>query len=111
MGDFLFADAVIFEEFNWDRFKFNLPQIKRLLEGKIFSVDVKCRNKKDICFKGPVILVSNDPPLEEEAYIRRLRIVFTEEPFWLGTKTAVVETKVEPMEEAEVFTISSDEEV
>jgi hypothetical protein len=46
-GDYLEADVVIFEEFSWERFKFNLPQIKRVLERKPFSVDVKCSCKKD----------------------------------------------------------------
>jgi hypothetical protein len=37
-GDYKGADVILFEEFNWDRFRFNFPQLKRLLEGKTFSV-------------------------------------------------------------------------
>jgi hypothetical protein len=40
-GDYIGADVVVFE-FSWDRFKFNIPQLKRLLEGEYFMVDVKC---------------------------------------------------------------------
>jgi hypothetical protein len=110
MGDFVYADVIIFEEFNWEWFKLNLPQIKRLLEGKVFSVDVKCSITRNIIFKGPIILVSNDPPLEEEAYIRRLRVVTAEAPFWLGQKDVVADIKTEPLEEEECILISSEEE-
>jgi hypothetical protein len=33
-GDYKSSEIVLFEEFRWERFKYNYPQLKRLLEGK-----------------------------------------------------------------------------
>jgi hypothetical protein len=43
-GDYCSADVILFGEFSWDRFRVNYPQLECLLEGKGFSVDVKCRS-------------------------------------------------------------------
>jgi hypothetical protein len=59
--------VVIFEERNWDHFRGTIWQIKRLLEGTKFPVDVKC--------KGPVLMVSNEGPIMDEAVCSGLRVM------------------------------------
>jgi hypothetical protein len=66
---------VVMEEFSWDAFRGNFAQLKRLLEGKEFSVDVKCRDPKVIRVNCPIICVSNEWFLGDEAFQRRFRIM------------------------------------
>jgi hypothetical protein len=57
-GDYKGSDVVLFEEFSWDRFRCNFPQLKRLLEGKSFAVDQKCNDSRVLKFDVPVVMVS-----------------------------------------------------
>jgi hypothetical protein len=106
-GDFTMCDIVIFEEFSWEGFKSNFPQLKRLLEGKAFSVDVKCKCRRDISVTCSVILVSNEEIVDDEGFARRLRVVREKEAFWRG-KEFLAEVREEPRNvEVEVFDLCS----
>lgn len=80
-GQFFFGDfnqsykVVLFEEYDHRLYDRNISHIKRLLEGRTFSVDVKNGARRVIEFKGPVIFVSNDSPPSDDAFLRRLEIV------------------------------------
>jgi hypothetical protein len=100
-GDYVVCDVVVFEEFCWDRYQFNLPQLKRLLEGRYFSVDVKCSCSKQVLIDVPVILVSNYAPKEDPAFTRRFRVVEASVPFWCGERALVREIKEEVVSEGE----------
>jgi hypothetical protein len=65
-GNFFFAtyrpelyDYLLFEEFEFDTYKSNFWQIKRVLERKPFGTDVKFRDARSIRVVKPVIFVSN----------------------------------------------------
>lgn len=59
---------ILFEEYYNKTFKGNSGQLKRLMEGKRFSVDVKCDNSVTVSFDGPIIFVSNEHPYGDESF-------------------------------------------
>jgi hypothetical protein len=97
-GDYKAADVVLFEEFNWDRFRYNFPQLKRLLEGKSFAVDQKCNDSKTVRVECPVVMVSNDGFVGDAAFSRRCRIICGSSPFWLEEAVLVTAIKEEPVQ-------------
>ena len=61
--------VVLFEEFYCDVFKGNFGQMKRLMEGKEFTLDVKCSIPKLVSFNGPIIFVSNEHLYGDERFV------------------------------------------
>lgn len=96
-GQFAFGDfcekfkLVLFEEFELELWSSQLGLIKRLCEGRKFAVDVKYGYRKEVCFKGPVIFVSNFEKITDMAVRRRLHFVCGLAPFW---GPAIVKTEI-----------------
>lgn len=107
--------VVLFEEFACRVFHENFHQLKRLMEGADFSVDVKGGSSRTINFRGVVIFVSNLYPTDFDVALRN-RCLFVEacSPFWKEKKVLVPEIKKEveslPEEEVETIDISSSQE-
>lgn len=76
-----FHKIIIFEEF--EESSFDLAYLKRLLEGRPFTIDVKYQPSRTICFKGPIILISNFQ-IADPALLSRLQVVFADDGFWLS---------------------------
>jgi hypothetical protein len=58
MGKNNFA-VVLFREFYFDTLKLHFGTLKRLMEGKRFSADIKCEDPVMVQIDGPIIFVSN----------------------------------------------------
>jgi hypothetical protein len=56
-GDYKASDVVVFEEFSWEKFRSNYPQLKRLLEGKDFAVDQKSNESRKGCIIHPLTIM------------------------------------------------------
>lgn len=78
-------------------------QIKRLVEGKCFPVDVKCKSRRVISFSGIVIFVSNSMPEYNEAFNRRLNVVEAPEVWNTYREEDVLEEKVHLREKEVVW--------
>jgi hypothetical protein len=99
------------EGFSWEAYRGNWSQLKRLLEGKEFSVDVKYRDPKLICVTVPIICVTNEWFLGDEAFSRRFRIIEAKTPCLHKEKEVFAEVKEEAKcRGEEVVCLSSDEE-
>jgi hypothetical protein len=96
-GDYKSSEIVLFEEFSWERFKCNYPQLKRLLEGKSSSVNQKCKDSRIIRAECPVIMVTNET-FVDEAFSKRCRIIHAKEAYWKKEACLVPEVKEEPVE-------------
>jgi hypothetical protein len=98
------------EEFSWKLYEGNYPQLKRLLEGKEFSVDVKCRDPRVLKISCPVICVSNEWFLGDASFERRFEDVNATLPCWQNGKKffEVKEEVVSEGEEEDCITLSSD---
>jgi hypothetical protein len=112
-GDYKACDVVVFEEFSWEKFRVNYPQLKRLLEGKDIAVDQKCNESRRIKIEKPVIMVTNEEFIVDEAFSRRCRIIQAATPYWLEEVSLVPVIKREENwdeTDQEVIEISSEEE-
>lgn len=113
MGDFCAGDAdvILFEEWSWETYAGNKAQIKRLLEGKVFSRDTKFSARTTMSFKGLVIIISNEPSpaYHEPAFERRLCIVEADKSY-NESPQKVPYPKDENDAPEEVVEVSSDEE-
>jgi len=49
--------------------------MKRLMEGKEFTVAVKCSVLKVVSFNGPIIFVSNEHSLSDKRFLCRVLVV------------------------------------
>ena len=63
------------KQFNFDTLVSHYSTLKRLMEGKRFSVDVKCEDPVMVHFDGPIIFVSNERPYSDESFFRRVYAV------------------------------------
>jgi hypothetical protein len=63
---------VLFKEFYFDTLKLHFETLKRLMEGKRFSADVKCKDQVRVQFDGPNEFVSNEHPYGDEFLERSL---------------------------------------
>lgn len=108
-GDFTNSyDCVMFEEFDFDRFKLNFSQIKRLLNAERFSVDVKGSRQRIIVARCPVFFVSNFEPPYDRAFTRRIEIIHAVEE--MEGKARIAVPKEEPDAPPSYIEISSDSE-
>jgi hypothetical protein len=108
-GDFIekFHDVVLFEEFDFDVFRTNFSQIKRITEGKCVSVDQKFGSRRVIRVKCLVIFVSNYEPYNDLAFLRRLEVINGLEKMESYPKVRVPKEEVDGFE-TEVIEIESD---
>lgn len=67
--------VVLFGKFYFDTFRSNFGSLKRLMEGKKFSVDVKCKDPVLVSFDGSIIFVSNKHPQSDKSFMRRVVVV------------------------------------
>jgi len=67
--------VILFKEFYFDVFERNFGQTKMLMEGKEFTIDVKCSVPKVVSFNGSIIFVSNEHPFGDERFLCRVLIV------------------------------------
>lgn len=89
MQDFnpLVHTVILFEEFE---IQYHLVgKLKRLLEGRKDVYSVKCESDKEICFKGPIIFISNDECVHDQALRNRLLFVSAQTPFWEAVQTVL----------------------
>jgi phage/plasmid-associated DNA primase len=63
---------VLFGKLYFDTFISNVGSLKRLMESKKFSVDVKCKDPVLVNFDGSIIFVSNKHPYSDKSFIRRV---------------------------------------
>lgn len=108
MQDFrpMFHKIILFEEFHYEFYPKGM--LKRLLEGRKAAYPVKCSSDSVFSFSGPIIFVSNENNVDDDAIKARLKFVEADVPFWTMASAAV--PKEEEVQEEEVFQISSDEE-
>jgi hypothetical protein len=66
---------VLFKEFYFDTLKSHFGTLKRLMEGKRFSADVKCEDPVTVQFDGTNIFVSNKHPYGDK-FFRKEFILF-----------------------------------
>jgi hypothetical protein len=104
-------DCVLFEEFEYETYKSNIFQIKRLLEGRDFAVDEKYKSRRVIKVKVPVIFVSNECPYGDEAFLCRLEVINALESMEKVPKIRVPEEEVDGPETMEVIEVPSDTEI
>lgn len=105
-----FHKVIVFEEFEY---KFHcLGMLKRLLEGRNCAYPVKGCSDLKFKFKGPVIFVSNEEEVKDEALRNRLKFVYADCSYWDGveTKTGWQGAASEAPAAACVSLCSSDEE-
>jgi len=69
---------VLAKQFYFDSLISHCGTLKRLMEGKRFSADVKCEVPVMVQFDGPIIFVSNEHPCGGESFFffRRVHVVF-----------------------------------
>ena len=67
--------VVLAKEFYFDTFKSHFGTLKRLMEGKRFSADVKCEDPVIVQFGGPIMFVSNEHTYGDESFLRRVHVV------------------------------------
>lgn len=87
--------VVLFEEFYMSKWESHKGLLKRLLEGKSFTIDRKFMTPQTITFTGPVIMVSNELPHFEDAFLNRLNIVLADSVYWTEEKNFLLEKKVD----------------
>ena len=64
------------KQFYFDSLISHCGTLKRLMEGKRFSADVKCEDPVMVQFYGPIIFVSNEHPCGGESFFfRRVHVV------------------------------------
>jgi hypothetical protein len=63
------------KEFYFDPFKSHFGTLKRLMEEKGFSADIKCEDPVRVQFNGPNIIVSNERPYSDETFLKRVYFV------------------------------------
>jgi len=63
---------VVFEEFQSDNFRQNFYQIKKLLEGRRFGIDIKYKNSRSIIFVSKLSPVDLEGSAGEEEAIATL---------------------------------------
>lgn len=74
---------MIFEEFDWNEWKGYSRYLKRLLEGRRFSADMKGSVAREIMWVNkPIIIVSNGMEIDDQAILNRLKIVQCYAPYW-----------------------------
>lgn len=96
---------IIFEEFHMPNF--HAFQLKRLLEGKPFAYPVKCGADLLITFKGPIIFISNENNIDDDALRARMFFVSAEQAFWELVTCVVPKDEVDAVPETEVVDVSS----
>lgn len=96
-----FHKIIVFEEFDWEEWKHKTRYLKRLLEGRSFSADLKGNTPAVIeWLNKPVIMISNECNITDEAIIDRLQIVFTGDiKYYLGNGVVVKEEVSEQVQE------------
>lgn len=108
---------ILFEEFDWYQWKHSSRYLKRLLEGRRFSADLKGKTPAMIEWANkPVIMVSNFMLIDDPAIVNRLHIVKAEGKYFENGVQAYVKKEVDEEEnvssqEEEVIELSSEEEV
>lgn len=109
-GDFSASayDCVMFEEFDFDLFQRNFSQIKRLLNGERFSVDVKGSRQRILAVRCPIFFVSNFDPPYDKAFLRRVTVIHAIEEMEGKARIATVKPEDEPI--TSFIEISSDED-
>lgn len=113
-GNFFFSDfrnscydIVLFEEWEYDTFKSNFYQIKRVLDGSSLPVDVKYSQRSVVCVKVPVVFVSNEYAFQDPAFLRRINIIDAIETMENVPRITVPKEEVDGME-TEVVEIASE---
>lgn len=103
-----FHKVILFEEFD---IKFYVvAMLKRLCEGRDYAYPVKCEPDKNICFRGPIIFVSNFREINDEALSNRLYFVSAEVRYWQGVPAIPPKEEDGDSEKENVFSISDSEE-
>ena len=110
--------VLLFEEFYYDDFKTNFGQVKILMEGKRFRVDVKNETPEYVMFDGPITFVSNEPPYGfDDSFVMRCVVVNADRKWNRnGEEFVDWEDKMDAAEEVfappvyEVVTLSSDDD-
>lgn len=79
-----FHKVLLFEEFDWDEWRGKRRYLKRLLEGRRFSADLKGRVPMQLSWLDkPIIIVSNELNINDPAILNRLEVVATgDRCFW-----------------------------
>jgi phage/plasmid-associated DNA primase len=67
--------VVLFKEFYFDTLKSHFGTLKRLMEGKRFSADVKCKDPVTVQFDCPNIFVSNEHPSGDKSFLKRIHFI------------------------------------
>jgi hypothetical protein len=63
--------VVLAKQFYFNTLKSNFGTLKRLMEGKRFSADVKCQDPVMVQFGGPIMFVSNKHPYGDESFFEK----------------------------------------
>lgn len=101
-GKFCFMDlmdnheVVLFEEYADEHWRPYYGKLKRLIEGKAFTVDVKGMNPRTIIWNGIVIFVSNFNNINDDALLNRLTVVYADRYAAGAKKVWVPEEKFTP---------------
>jgi hypothetical protein len=100
-------DHIMFEEWEFEVFKFNYPQIKQLLDRQCFQVDIKNRSGRNLKVQCPVVFISNSTPYDDRAFVRRVQVIEAIESLENAVKITVPKEEVDGLE-MEVTDIASD---
>lgn len=110
-----FHQIIVFEEF---KLQYHcVSMLKRLLEGSPFRAPQKFTAGQVIEWRKPVVFVSNDMDIEDDALLCRLKVVNCDEPYYRRAPSLFIDVKEEvdeeeeAVEEAEVIEVSSEEEM
>lgn len=88
-----FHKVILFEEFMYKFYPVGL--LKRLLEGRVAAYPVKGGLDLYIQFRGPIIFVSNENDIDDEALQSRLIFVSADTPFWEGVAAVLPKEEVD----------------
>lgn len=105
--------VILFEEFEWSRWRQFASILKRIVEGRPVTVNVKNRPGMTIIHRGLVIFVSNEFSIGDEALLSRLDVVHADCHIvhCLNVKDENVSPSSSDMEEEPpVFDVETDDE-
>ncbi|XP_049805079.1 uncharacterized protein LOC126248276 [Schistocerca nitens] len=105
-------NVIVFEEFEWQRWRPYASILKRIVEGRPVTVNVKNKPGMVIKHRGLVIFVSNEFTIGDEALISRLNVVHADCHIihCLQMKEEVASDTSDIEAEEEVVCISLDED-
>lgn len=102
-----FHKLILFEEFACKFYPVSM--LKRLIEGRPYAYPVKGQSDLMICYRGPLLFVSNDCVVEDEALNARFLFVSALASYYEEKTMGVPKTEVPSPSKSSVCSLSSED--